>query len=111
MDPALATIAVAVISLVAGSASGLVVSFARPFGEDWVAKKAEKRKERTESFKMLSDETRKPRGDRQLVRTLASQIGDDALIAHVGRWSTAPSEQGRQDALGDISFRIGELMR
>lgn len=100
---------VAAIGAIGGLTSGIVVALVKPVGEDWQERRRETRKRKQEDLDRMADLVRMRGVDGYLLRMGAASIGDEELIAYVGRLIVAPTDSERSDAKGDASNRVGEL--
>jgi hypothetical protein len=102
-------IVVAIISVVGGLASGLLVALGKPLAEDWQARQRERRARRLEDLDRMADGIRRPGTDGHFLSIGAASIGDHDLTEYVGRLIVAASPEARSDAQGDAATRIGQL--
>jgi hypothetical protein len=127
MDPTTALIA-GVSAIVGGIIGGLL----RPWGEDYINRKAEDRanlKSKAEqhvaaerlrverrlqtlddTWRAIADAPRSP-GTREVLPRFSASVGDSALDEHMGRMVTGETPEARASAQADALRRVGELQR
>lgn len=102
-------IVVAIISVVGGLASGLLVALGKPLAEDWQVKQRERRARRLEDLDRMADGIRRSGIDGHYLSIGAASIGDHDLTEYVGRIIAADEPEERSNARGDAATRIGQL--
>jgi hypothetical protein len=101
-------IVVAVIAVIGGAVSGLIVSVVKPFTEYSLEMRRERALLRRGSLDRLSGAMIARGAPPAVLRVDTASIDDPVLTAHIGRYLTG-TDQDRTDAQGDIAHRVGEL--